>query len=176
MLWSEGYIYTAIAKMFMRFVIHEHHARQLHYDFRLEIDGVLKSWAIPKGPSLNPVDKRLAVMVDDHLLEYFDFEGIIPEGQYGAGAVVIWDSGTYSLFEGGDPMEALKSGKIVMELHGKIIKGGFTLVKMKGRDEKNWLLIKRKDSYSQTEWTLQKALTEEKKNSLRERKPLCDIH
>ena len=160
----------------MRFVIHEHHARQLHYDFRLEIDGVLKSWAIPKGPSLNPVDKRLAVMVDDHLLEYFDFEGIIPEGQYGAGAVVIWDSGTYSLFEGGDPMEALKSGKIVMELHGKIIKGGFTLVKMKGRGEKNWLLIKRKDSYSQTEWTLQKALTEEKKNSLRERIPLCDIH
>ena len=150
----------------MRFVIHEHHARQLHYDFRLEIDGVLKSWAIPKGPSLNPADKRLAVMVDDHPLEYFDFEGIIPEGQYGSGAVVIWDSGTYSLFEGDDSMEALESGKIVMELYGKILKGGFTLVKMKGRGEKNWLLIKKKDSYSQVKWTLQKALTEEKKNSL----------
>ena len=158
----------------MRFVIHEHHARQLHYDFRLEIDGVLKSWAIPKGPSLNPVDKRLAVMVDDHLLEYFDFEGIIPEGQYGSGAVVIWDSGTYSLFEGDNPMEALESGKIVMELHGKILKGGFTLVKMKGRGEKNWLLIKKKDRYSQEKWTLQKALTEERKSSLYERELPCD--
>jgi len=158
----------------MRFVIHEHHARQLHYDFRLEIDGVLKSWAIPKGPSLNPVDKRLAVMVDDHLLEYFDFEGIIPEGQYGSGAVVIWDSGTYSLFEGDNPMEALESGKIVMELHGKILKGGFSLVQMKGRGEKNWLLIKKKDKYSQEKWTLQKALTEERKSSLYEREPLCN--
>ena len=158
----------------MRFVIHEHHARQLHYDFRLEIGDVLKSWAIPKGPSLNPADKRLAVMVDDHLLEYFDFEGIIPEGQYGSGAVVIWDSGTYSLLEGDNPVEALESGKIVMELYGKILKGGFTLVKMKGRGEKNWLLIKKKDSYSQVKWTLQKALTEEKKNSLREKKPPCD--
>ena len=158
----------------MRFVIHEHHARQLHYDFRLEIGDVLKSWAIPKGPSLNPADKRLAIMVDDHLLEYFDFEGIIPEGQYGSGAVVIWDSGTYSLLEGDNPVEALESGKIVMELYGKILKGGFTLVKMKGRCEKNWLLIKKKDSYSQVKWTLQKALTEEKKNSLREKKPPCD--
>ncbi|MBW2643247.1 MAG: 3'-phosphoesterase [Deltaproteobacteria bacterium] len=158
----------------MRFVIHEHHARQLHYDFRLEIDDVLKSWAIPKGPSLNPADKRLAIMVDDHLLEYFDFEGIIPEGQYGSGAVVIWDSGTYSLLEGDNPVEALESGKMVMELYGRILKGGFTLVKMKGRGEKNWLLIKKKDSYSQIKWTLQKALTEEKKSSLREKKPPCD--
>jgi len=159
----------------MRFVIHEHHARQLHYDFRLEIDGVLKSWAIPKGPSLNPADKRLAVMVDDHLLEYFDFEGIIPEGQYGSGAVVIWDSGTYSLLEKNDPMEVLQSGKIVMELNGNILKGGFTLVQMKGRGEKNWLLIKKKDKYSQEKWTLQKALTEERKSSLYEREPPCEI-
>ncbi len=160
----------------MRFVIQEHHAKQLHYDFRLEIDGVLKSWAIPKGPSLDPADKRLAVMVDDHALEYFDFEGIIPEGQYGSGAVVIWDTGTYRLIEGDDPMKALESGKIVMELYGKILKGGFTLVKMKWRGEKNWLLIKKKDEYSQAKWTLQKALTEDKKSILRERKPLCDIH
>ena len=102
-------------------------------------------------------------MVDDHALEYFDFEGIIPEG-YGSGAVVVWDSGTYSLIEGDDPMEALESGKIVMELHGEILKGGFTLVKMKGRGEKNWLLIKRKDKYSQTKWTLHKALTDKKKS------------
>jgi bifunctional non-homologous end joining protein LigD len=161
--------------MEIRFVIHEHHARQLHYDFRLEIAGVLKSWAIPKGPSLNPADKRLAVMVDDHLLEYFDFEGIIPEGQYGSGAVVIWDSGTYNLLEENEPMEALESGKIVMELHGNILRGGFTLVKMKGRGEKNWLLIKKKDRYSQTNWVLQKALTEERKSSLSEREPPCGI-
>jgi bifunctional non-homologous end joining protein LigD len=159
----------------MRFVVQEHHAKQLHYDFRLEIDGVLKSWAIPKGPSLNPADKRLTVMVDDHELEYFDFEGIIPEGQYGSGAVVIWDSGTYNLLEGDDPLQALESGKIVMELNGNILKGGFTLLKMKGCGEKNWLLIKKKDQYSQSKWTLQKVLTEEKKGSLRERKPPCDI-
>lgn len=157
----------------MRFVVQEHHAKQLHYDFRLEIGGVLKSWAIPKGPSLNPADKRLAVMVDDHELDYFDYEGIIPEGQYGSGAVVIWDSGTYSLIEGDDPIKALGSGKIVMELNGEILKGGFTLVKMKGRGEKNWLLIKKKDEYSQTKWVLQKALTEEKKSSLCKRQPPC---
>ena len=160
----------------MRFVIHEHHAKQLHYDFRLEIDDVLKSWAIPKGPSLNPTDKRLAVMVEDHALEYFDFEGIIPKGQYGSGAVVIWDSGTYNLLEGDDPVQTLESGKIVMELHGNILKGGFTLVKMKGRGEKNWLLIKKRDKYSQAKWILQKALTDKKKNILHERKPLCDVH
>jgi bifunctional non-homologous end joining protein LigD len=160
----------------MRFVIQEHHARQLHYDFRLEIDGVLKSWAIPKGPSLSPADKRLAVMVDDHALEYFDFEGIIPEGQYGSGEVVIWDTGTYCLLEGDDPLQALERNKIVMELHGEILKGEFTLVKMKGRGENNWLLIKKKDQYSQSKWLLQKALTEEKKSSLRARKLLYDIH
>ena len=158
----------------MRFVVHEHHARQLHYDFRLEIDDVLKSWAVPKGPSLNPADKRLAVMVDDHLLEYIDFEGIIPEGQYGSGAVVIWDSGTYDLLEGDDPIQALESRKIIMELHGKILKGGFSLVQMKGRGEKNWLLIKKKDEYSKEKWIVQKALTEEKKNTLQEKKPPCE--
>ena len=150
----------------MRFVIHEHHARQLHYDFRLEMAGALKSWAIPKGPSLNPADKRLAVMVDDHPLEYYDFEGIIPAGQYGAGAVIIWDLGEYSVFKGDDPEKSLENGKIVVELRGNILKGGFTLVKMKGRGEKNWLLIKKKDEYSRTQWVLQQALTQEKKSKL----------
>ncbi|OEU66411.1 MAG: 3'-phosphoesterase [Desulfobacterales bacterium PC51MH44] len=159
----------------MRFIVQEHHARQLHYDFRLEIGGVLKSWAIPKGPSLNPADKRLAVMVDDHPLEYFDFEGIIPTG-YGAGAVVVWDLGTFRLLEKDDPSQALESGKIIMELHGKILKGGFTLVKMKGRGEKNWLLIKKKDGYSRHKWIIQQALTEEKKSSLCEREPPCEAH
>jgi len=132
--------------------------------------GVLKSWAIPKGPSLNPADKRLAVMVDDHPLEYYDFEGIISAGQYGAGAVIIWDLGEYSVFEGDDPEKSLENGKIVVELRGNILKGGFTLVKMKGRGEKNWLLIKKKDEYSQTQWVLQQALTQEKKSRLHVRK------
>lgn len=152
----------------MRFVVQEHHARQLHYDFRLEMGGVLKSWTLPKGPSLNPADKRLAVMVDDHPLDYFDFEGIIPAGQYGAGPVVVWDLGKYSLLSGDEPVNALEAGKIVLELDGKILKGGFTLVKMKGRGEKNWLLIKKKDEYGQVDWTLQRALTKEKESSLRE--------
>ena len=160
----------------MRFVVHEHHARQLHYDFRLEMAGVLKSWAVPKGPSLNPADKRLAVMVDDHSMEYFDFEGIISPGQYGAGIVVVWDSGSYSLLEGNDPVKAIERGKIVFDLRGKILKGGFTLLKMKGRGENNWLLIKKKDEHRQAIWTPQKALTREKKSTLRERTPPCKAH
>ncbi|OEU53264.1 MAG: hypothetical protein BA872_07870 [Desulfobacterales bacterium C00003060] len=157
----------------MRFLVQEHHARQLHYDLRLEMAGVLKSWALPKGPSLNPADKRLAVMVDDHPLEYFGFEGIIPAGQYGAGAVVVWDQGEYGLLEGNDPLEALEGGKMIIELHGKILKGGFSLVRMKGRGENNWLLIKKKDVYSRTGWTISRALTKEKEAILQERVPPC---
>lgn len=123
------------------FVVHEHHAKHLHFDFRLEIGGVLKSWAVPKGPSMNPADKRLAIMVEDHPLEYSSFEGIIPEGQYGAGTVVIWDSGTYKLIGG-----SIDSGRLEFELNGKKLNGVFMLVKMKGKDkDKEWLLMKKKE-------------------------------
>jgi len=124
------------------FVVHEHRARHLHYDLRLEIGGVLKSWAVPKGPSMNPEDKRLAVMVDDHDLEYADFEGTIPEGQYGAGKVIIWDKGEFNLLKG-----SLSSGNIEFELKGKKLKGRFVLIRMKKGDN-NWLLIKMKDAFS----------------------------
>jgi len=160
----------------MRFVVHEHHAKKLHYDFRLEMAGVLKSWAVPKGPSLNHADKRLAVMVDDHSVEYFDFEGIIPPGQYGAGAVIIWDCGNYRLLKGNDPVKAIEGGKIVFELAGEILRGGFGLFKMKGRDERNWLLIKTRDEYSRTGWTLPEALTKERESTLLERIPPRKAH
>lgn len=149
-----------------RFVVHEHHARQLHWDFRLEIDGVLKSWAIPKGPSLNPADRRLAVRVDDHDLEYIDFEGVIPEGEYGAGIVVVWDAGTFTLLEDRDPTEALKKGKLVLNLNGTRLKGGFSLVQMKGKGRQNWLLIKKKDADAMIPYAPDSALTEEKRRGL----------
>ena len=155
----------------MRFVVQEHDARRLHYDFRLEMGGVLKSWAIPKGPSMRPAEKRLAVMVEDHSLDFLDYEGIIPEGQYGSGAVIVWDTGNYKIREGVEPEEEIEKGKIIIELYGKTLKGGFSLVKMKGRGERNWLLIKKKDKYSQTDWALSVALTEEKKRNLPEKTP-----
>ncbi|HAM53003.1 MAG TPA: 3'-phosphoesterase, partial [Nitrospiraceae bacterium] len=124
----------------------------LHYDFRLEIDGVLKSWAVPKGPSMKPSDKRLAIMVEDHSLEYGSFEGVIPEGQYGAGRVAIWDSGKYSML-GGD----IGSGRLEFNLQGKKLKGVFVLAKMKGK-EKEWLLIKKNDTYSDRSFALKTVL------------------
>src|SRR5512147_241649 len=111
----------------MKFVVHEHHASRLHYDFRLEIAGVLKSWAIPKGPSMNPADKRLAVMVPDHDLTYIDFEGVIPKGTYGAGPVVVWDAGEFELLGTDDPEAALTIGKLSFKLKGKKLKGEFAL-------------------------------------------------
>jgi bifunctional non-homologous end joining protein LigD len=157
----------------MKFVVHEHHATRLHYDFRLEIGGVLKSWAIPKGPSMNPSDKRLAVMVEDHLLEYGDFEGIIPEGLYGAGSVLIWDSGEFEAE--GDPEIALRQGKLRFTLNGKKLKGGFSLVLMRGRGTgKQWLLIKTQDSFAQRDWAIKEELTPEKKKKLIEKIPPCE--
>ncbi len=124
------------------FVVHEHHASHLHFDFRLEYGGVLKSWAVPKGPSMNPNDKRLAIMVEDHALEYGDFEGEIPEGFYGAGKVYIWDKGQYQTIKG-SPEE----GQWEINLSGEKIKGKFVLLRLKGK-EKEWLLIKKKDEYA----------------------------
>jgi bifunctional non-homologous end joining protein LigD len=157
----------------MRFVVQEHHARQVHFDFRLEIAGVLKSWALPKGPSMDCSDKRLAVMVEDHPLEYFDFEGIIPEGCPGAGPVLVWDHGICVISDGTDPEEALAKGKVVFELSGNVLKGGFFLVRMKGGEDKNWLLIKKRDAYSRPGWVLKRELTKERERRLQERVPPC---
>jgi bifunctional non-homologous end joining protein LigD len=127
-----------------RFIVHQHAATRLHYDLRLEMDGVLKSWAVPKGPSANPADKRLAVHVEDHPIEYGDFEGIIPEGNYGAGAVIVWDRGTWVPLE--DPEVGMAKGKLLFELRGYKLHGVWTLVKIK-KGVKEWLLIKERDAY-----------------------------
>jgi bifunctional non-homologous end joining protein LigD len=157
----------------MRFVVHEHHSTRLHFDFRLEIGGVLKSWAIPKGPSMNPSDKRLAVMVEDHPLEYAEFEGIIPEGHYGAGPVLIWDSGMFQ--PEGNPESSLAKGKLVFTLNGKKLKGTFSLVLMKGRGSgKDWLLIKGKDSFIKEDWKTKEELTPRRMKKLREKIPPCE--
>jgi bifunctional non-homologous end joining protein LigD len=157
----------------MRFVVHEHHATRLHFDFRLEIAGVLKSWAIPKGPSMNPTEKRLAVMVEDHPLEYGDFEGIIPEGHYGAGPVLIWDSGEFK--PEGDLENSLAKGKLVFTLNGKKLKGSFSLVLMKRRGSGNdWLLIKGKDSFVKEDWKIKEELTPIRKKKLEEKVPPCE--
>jgi len=158
----------------LQFVVQKHDASRLHYDFRLEMDGVLKSWAIPKGPSLNPADKRLAMMVEDHPFDYKDFEGIIPEGNYGAGTVMVWDEGTYEALEpakkgaakttqatkatgNGSPskptmekllLKELKDGSLKFRLNGKKLKGEFALVRTQGRGENSWLLIKHRDQYA----------------------------
>jgi bifunctional non-homologous end joining protein LigD len=135
----------------MRFVVQMHRATRLHYDFRLEAGGVLASWAVPKGPTLAPGDRRLAVHVEDHPLDYRDFEGNIPVGQYGAGSVIVWDRGTYTLAEGDDPADEIANGKIKFILHGKKLHGEFTLVKIKAREGEHgepWLLIKDRDEYA----------------------------
>jgi bifunctional non-homologous end joining protein LigD len=143
----------------LRFVVQKHHASRLHYDFRLEMDGVLKSWAIPKGPSTDPAVKRLAMMVEDHPYDYKDFEGIIPPGNYGAGTVIVWDEGTYEPIEAVDDrkkqerllLKQLKSGSVKIRLNGKKLQGEFALVKTKGMDENAWLLIKHRDEYASEE-------------------------
>ncbi len=134
-----------------RFVIHKHAARTLHYDFRLEVDGVLRSWAVPKGPSTDPRVKRLAVAVEDHSLSYADFEGVIGEGSYGAGAVIVWDTGTYrNLTERGGKRvpiaQALDAGHAVFELEGHKLRGGYALTRTRGGRREQWLLVKTRDA------------------------------
>ncbi len=138
----------------LTFVVHKHAARALHYDLRLELEGTLKSWAVPKGPSLNPSSKRLAVMVEDHPLDYKDFEGVIPEGNYGAGSVIIWDRGFYHHPSARDEnenekllLEGFRKGDIKFILEGEKLRGEFALVRT-GRDGKSWLLLKKKDRYA----------------------------
>jgi bifunctional non-homologous end joining protein LigD len=138
------------------FVVQKHHASHLHYDFRLQMEGVLKSWAVPKGPSMNPADKRLAMMVEDHPYDYKDFEGNIPEGNYGGGNVIVWDNGTYHAKEEADKalnekalLAGLKKGHLNFVLKGKKLKGEFDLVKIRnGKQENAWLLIKKDDRYA----------------------------
>src|SRR5215510_13630737 len=133
------------------FVVQKHAARRLHYDFRLEWGGVLRSWAVPNGPCLDPAVKRLAVEVEDHPVEYADFEGSIPDGNYGAGTVIVWDQGRWEALE--DFEEGLKKGKLLFELKGYKLRGVWNLVRTKSRekkDSKEWLLIKKPDAWSRT--------------------------
>lgn len=142
----------------LEFVVQKHRASHLHYDFRLEVGGILKSWAIPKGPSLNPSDKHLAIQVEDHPFEYRTFEGTIPEGEYGAGEVIVWDAGTYSV-PGAETkkaaeakvIEGLEQGHLEIVLHGHKLKGAFALIRMRGSGSKQWLFFKMKDQHASEE-------------------------
>jgi bifunctional non-homologous end joining protein LigD len=145
------------------FVVQKHDARNLHYDFRLEFDGVLKSWAVPKGPSMNPDDKRLAIMVEDHPFRYKDFEGEIPKGNYGAGHVIVWDAGTYTYPKAENAADAYKQlkagfakGHLALQLEGDKLNGEFDLVKLKGKEDNAWLLIKKGDDFASKEDVLKK--------------------
>jgi bifunctional non-homologous end joining protein LigD len=139
----------------LHFVVQKHSASQLHYDFRLELAGVLKSWAVPRGPSLNPHDRRLAILTEDHPLAYRTFKGVIPKGNYGAGSVKIWDQGTYQAIGNGGLRQqqaklqkGLNTGHLTFVLAGKKLKGEFALIRLNRDDEKSWLLIKKADEYA----------------------------
>src|SRR6202030_1410904 len=138
------------------FVVQKHDASRLHYDFRLAIHGVLVSWALPKGPSMNPADKRLAIRTEDYPLEYAEFEGVIPEGQYGAGTGMVWDTGQYQPLDGVSASEQLARGKIDVMLHGTKLRGGFTLLRTgMGSHKERWLLVKQRDEYAVSSWDVE---------------------
>jgi bifunctional non-homologous end joining protein LigD len=149
------------------FVVQKHRATQLHYDFRLEADGVLKSWAVPKGPSLDPTVKRLAMQVEDHPVDYADFEGVIPEGEYGGGTVMVWDIGTYESENADDVSAALRQGELKFSLNGKKLKGSWVLVRTRDRQ---WLLMKHRDYY-----TTEEEVTEIAPASILSRRTLAEI-
>src|SRR5262249_5667808 len=156
----------------LMFVVQKHRATALHYDFRLEWNGVLLSWAVPKGPSLNPADKRLAMQVEDHPVEYATFEGIIPEGEYGGGTVMVWDSGKW-IAEAPDVDAALKEGDLKFALLGKKLQGSFVLVRTRGRyqgGKPSWLLIKHRD-----EFAAERDITEEEPRSIVSNRLLIEI-
>ena len=139
-----------------RFFIQRHNATRLHYDFRLEIDGTLKSWAVPKGPSLDPAQKHLAAMVEDHPLDYGDFEGNIPKGQYGGGSVMLWDRGTFELIGEEDGLAQIARGDLKFRLHGEKLSGTWAIVHMKVRGKGNdWLIIKKKDESADPAWNIE---------------------
>ena len=137
-----------------RFVVQRHRASRLHYDLRLEIDGVLVSWAVPKGPTLDPKARSLAVHVEDHPLDYFDFEGVIPKGEYGGGDVIVWDWGTWEPAGTDDPREAIEKGELHFDLHGQKLKGRFVVVRTKtnGSGKQQWLLLHKRDEFAQEGW------------------------
>ena len=158
----------------LRFVIQKHAASHLHFDFRLEMDGVMKSWAVPKGPSLDPSVKRLAMEVEDHPISYNSFEGIIPQGEYGGGTVMLWDRGTYEAEDGGD-IESLRDGydrgDLKVFLRGRRLKGAWVLVRMKRPGRPQWLLIKHKDDYADSD----RDIVEEVKTSVSSRRTMESI-
>jgi bifunctional non-homologous end joining protein LigD len=137
-----------------RFVVQRHRARRLHYDFRLEIDGVLVSWAVPKGLTLDPRQRHLAVHVEDHPLDYADFEGVIPRGEYGGGDVIVWDRGTWELHAAADPTTALDEGELHLELFGEKLRGRFVLVRTDRSDggRENWLVLHKRDDAARDGW------------------------
>ena len=149
------------------FVVQKHRATQLHYDFRLEVDGVLKSWAVPKGPSLDPTVKRLAMQVEDHPVDYAKFEGVIPEGEYGGGTVMVWDYGTYEPENTDDVASALRKGELKFSLDGQKLKGSWVLVRTRDRQ---WLLMKHRDYY-----TTEEDVTEIAPASILTRRTLAEI-